>query len=225
MSGRSSATAVIAALALVAVPASARTVRDTQLWADFYLGTPVVPGVLVSGELIQRTVDDVSRDGQIETRLEFGHRFSRTLTGWVGWVHFTTYAAAGRNGIENDAVEQLNWTPGRIGPFALALRTRLDQRAIRGVGETSWRVREQARFVLPLQRAGPSLVLWAEPFLSLSRTRAQPYLLERMRSFVGINLPVARHMDLEAGYLNEYIPRLTGKRDNHVLSVVASVRL
>ena len=212
-------------LLLAASPATAQVRNDTQIWADAFVSAPVAPGVLVSGEIVNRTVDDVSREGQVETRLQIGHKFSARLTAWVGWVHFTTYAATGRNGIENHAVEQLNWTPGKIGTVAVALRTRLEQRAIRGVDDTSWRVREQFRFVRPLRAHGPALVLWGEPFVALNRTGAQPYLLERVRSFAGINVPVARHFDIEAGYLNEYLPRPSGKRDNHALNVVASLRL
>lgn len=217
---------IVALFALsIASPAAARVDNDGQLWADLFVSKAVVPGVLVSGELINRSVDDVSREGQIETRLQVGHVFSRKLTGWIGWVHFTTYAATGRNGIENHAVEQLNWSPGKLGSVAVALRTRFEQRAIRGVGDTSWRLREQARFTLPLRPGRAALVLWGEPFLAVNRTRAQPYLLDRTRAFVGLNVPLAPHLDVEAGYLNEYLPRPTGKRDNHAFSTVLSLRL
>ena len=214
-----------AILLLAASPATAQVRNDTQIWGDVFVSAPVGSGVLVSGEVVSRTVDDVSREGQVETRLQVGHRFSGRLTLWVGWVHFTTYAATGRNGIENHAVEQLNWTPGTIGDVAVALRTRLEQRAIRGVADISWRLREQFRFVRPLRVHGPALVLWGEPFVALTRTGVQPYLLERVRAFAGIDVPVAAHLDVEAGYLNEYLPRPAGKRDNHALTVVASLRL
>ena len=213
------------ALAAIAVPTGARTRNDAQIWSDFLLSKPVHTGVLLSGEIVNRIVDDAAREGQVETRLQVGHPFSRTVTGWVGWVHFTTYAALGRNGIENHAVEQLNWTPGRIGRVAVALRTRLEQRAIRGVGATNWRIREQLRLTMPLHPGGPALVAWGEPFLALNRTRAQPYRLELSRAFAGVTVPLAKHLDLEAGYLNEYLPRPAGDRDNHALSTTLSLRL
>ena len=212
--------------ALLGAPAAAAAqVTDTQAWSDLYLSAHPTKGVLVSGEVINRTVDDLGREGQVETRLQVGHAFTPKLTGWAGWVRFTTFNKTGADGIENHAVEQLNWTPGKLGRVAVALRTRLEQRAISGVAGTSWRVREQVRLVLPVSKHGTSLVAWGEPFLSLNRTAAQPYVLERVRSFAGVNVPLARHVDVEAGYLNEYLHRPVSDRDNHVLSVVLSVRL
>lgn len=210
--------------AAVTAPAAAGT-SDTALWPTLFVSVRPAKGVIVSGELIDRVTDGVSREGQLETRLQVGHPLTSRITVWAGWVHFATYAKVGRDGIEDHAVEQLNWNAGKIGPISVALRTRLEQRAIRGVDTPSWRLRQQLRLAVPLGEHGAALVLWGEPFVALNRTAAQPGFLERTRSFVGVSVPVARRVELEAGYLNQYLPRPAGDRVDHAFPIALNFRL
>lgn len=64
--------------------------------------------MLASGEMIGRAARSDERPSQWETRLQLGHRLTRRLTGWIGYVHVATYQPGQPAGIEDQAVEQID---------------------------------------------------------------------------------------------------------------------
>jgi hypothetical protein len=214
----------VAALAfsLSSTAASAGTI---QPWPDVLISAPVAKGWIVSGQTIGRIADD-AHPSQIETRAQVGHVLSKKFTGWVGWVHFANYVPNAANGRENQLVEQLNWNVAVVGPLHLLTRTRLEQRSIRGIDETSWRWRQQVRVTYALGgKTAPSAILWSEPFLSLNRTTAQSHTLDLLRTFVGVAVPLSHHADLKIGYLNQRIYRFNTTIVNNAIPVSLTVRL
>ena len=223
MSGRIKA-GIVAVAGMIATSAGAAT-QDRQGWATLFVSAPVGGGFQLSGEAIDRVVDDVGRNGQLELRLEVGHPLSKRVTLWGGYVRTQTYVAGGRDGIENQMVEQANWLVGSLGHVAIASRTRLEQRFLRDVARTGWRVREQVRLSLPVSHGGTALIAWAEPFVALNRNGAVPSGLDQLRTFGGVAVPVSRRLTVEAGYLNQYLHRPDGDRVNHAVSLVFNARL
>jgi hypothetical protein len=99
---------------------------------------------------------------------------------------------------------------------------RLEERWRQGISQTAWRLRPYVKFVLPIANKGKTtLVATHESFIDLNKTSFQRLGgEERMRNFVGINTPLVKRVNLEAGYLLQhgFVP---GQPDNndHVVSL------
>ncbi|UVO54238.1 DUF2490 domain-containing protein [Sphingomonas sp. SUN039] len=193
--------------------------EDIQGWSTASLTGKIADGVLGSAEVVERFTNDASRLGQLEVRTQIGHPVSKNVTLWLGYVHVVTYARTGRDGIEDQAVQQISWNMGKLLGGSLSSRTRLEQRFQRGVTDVAVRFREQVKLVIPLKKKGLSTVLWVEPFVSLNRTSAARPGIDQVRSFAGLGFKLSKHADLEAGYLNQYLDRANGDFSNHALSV------
>lgn len=139
-------------------------------------------------------------------------------------MHVDTYRLGQRAGMENQSVEQLNWAMGSVLGVKISSRTRLEQRFPRGADATNWRLRAQLRLVLPIARSGTSLVAWTEPFVSLNHTSANRETFDQIRNFVGVSVPVAKHVDVEAGYLHQYLHRPTGNASIDAVPVTMNLR-
>lgn len=216
----------IAALLLstpVATNASAAT-EDRQAWTNLGVSGRIARGLLGSFEATGRVTNGVSRLGQVELRSQIGTPVSKSVTLWVAYVYFMTYAQTGRNLLEQQSVEQVNWTIGKVGRATVSSRTRLEQRFQRGTGTGTWRTREQVRIVVPMAAHGLKAVVWIEPFVSLSRTRLARPGIDQVRSFAGLSIPLTKDADMEAGYLNQYLNRATGDRSNNALFVSVAYR-
>jgi hypothetical protein len=68
-------------------------------------------------------------------------------------------------------------------------------------------------------KTGPSLAVWAEPFLALNKTAGQHRTLDQLRTFVGLSAPVSPHIDIEVGYLNQRLYRAGPTLINHAIPV------
>jgi hypothetical protein len=214
-------TAGWAVLGLHAMEAHAQSV---QPWPDLFVTVRLPNDWTVSGEAIGRVADD-SRTSQAETRAQVGRILSKRVTVWLGWVHIANFNPHAANTSEDQVVEQLNWTIGALGPVRLSTRTRLEQRFIEGVGDTSWRWRQQVRVAVPLApKHAPSFVLWAEPFVALNRTGAQSHTLDQLRSFAGLSFPISERIDWEIGYLNQRLYRRSGTIVNDAVPIVLNLR-
>lgn len=216
--------ALFVATALFAAgPALAR--EEVQPWPTLSVSAGLGDGWQASGEVVNRIAADNARPSQLEYKLQLGHTLGKGVTLWLGYDHYDTYVADGRNGLEHQIFEQLNWAGGRIGPARLSSRTRLEQRFQRGAGgEVAWRIRQQVRVALPLATHGPSAVVWTEPFIELNRTPLVRRTIDQWRNFVGISLPVTPHADVELGYLNQYLFRPGRNASNDVIPLVVTIR-
>lgn len=213
-------------LATAAIPTMAcAATTDVQGWGSVTVSGKVTDGILASGEVVNRFADDAQRLGQLELRAHVGHAVSKKVTIWLGYVHLVTYAKTGRDAIEDQSMEQVNWNIGKILGGSLSSRSRLEQRFQRGVSDIAWRIRSQVKLAVPLGQHGVSGVVWIEPFVSLNRTSAVRPGLDQVRSFAGLGMRLSKHADLEAGYLNQYLDRANGDRSNHALSLSLSYRL
>ncbi|MEO9133115.1 MAG: DUF2490 domain-containing protein [Sphingomonas sp.] len=210
----------IAACALAAVPAYA---KKAQPWPTLYVSAPLGEGWSISGEAVGRIDRDGTGPSQMEVRLELGHAITPKLVLWAGYVHVVSYPPLGRAGLEDQVVEQLNWKAGSIAGVTFSSRTRLEQRFQRGVSTTNWRVREQVKAAVPLGRHVTGIV-WVEPFLALNQTSGARRRFDQLRSFAGISVPISPHVEIEAGYLNQFLPRASGNIHNDAVPVTLYVR-
>jgi hypothetical protein len=207
--------------ALFAAPACAGPV---QPWPTIDVSAPLGGKWRGSVEIVGRISDDSTRPSQLESRFEMGRKLDEHITFWAGYVHVVSYNIGRRDGIEDQAVEQLSWSAGAVGPFKISSRTRLEQRFIVGNDRTAWRVREQIKAALPIGRSPVTAVLWTEPYFALNRTAATGRTFEQLRSFAGASVRVSKHADVELGYLNQRLWRTSGKVVNHVFPLVLNLQ-
>ena len=207
------------ALAPVLPTAANAATEDVQSWTTLSLSGKLTDGLMGSAEVVGRFTNNVGRLGQVEARTQIGHPVSKNVTLWLGYVHVVTYAKTGRDGIEDQAVQQISWNMGKLFGGSLSSRTRLEQRFQRGVTDVAVRFREQVKLSIPLKKKGLSAVVWVEPFVSLNRTSAVRPGIDQVRSFAGLGFKLSKHADIEAGYLNQYLNRANGDFSNHTLSV------
>ncbi|GAA0338798.1 DUF2490 domain-containing protein [Sphingomonas oligophenolica] len=214
---------LIAAGLFATAPASVAAQR-VQPWPTIFVSAPVARGWSASGELVNRVSGDPARPSQLEARLQLGRHLSGSVTLWAGYVHVVTYHLGQPAGIENQSVEQLNWAMGSVLGVTISSRTRLEQRFQRGADATNWRLRAQLRLALPVARNGTSLVAWTEPFVALNHTSANRETFDQIRNFIGVSVPVAKHVEVEVGYLNQYLHRPSGDVSIDAVPVTLNVR-
>ncbi len=208
----------------LALPSQALAREEIQPWPTIIASVPVAGKWLGSVEIINRVVSDSARPSQLEARFQLGRPLGAGIVAWAGYVRVTTYHPGAPAGIENQAVEQLNWAMGRVAGVQLSTRTRLEQRFIRGADGTAWRVREQLRLAMPLAPRGPALVAWGELYITLNRTSATRTTFDQLRAFVGVSVPVSPQADVEIGYLKQHLHRVTGDVSNDAIPMVLTMR-
>lgn len=88
----------------------------------------------------------------------------------------------------------------------LLLRSRLEYRNLEDNDDDSLRYRYLIRYLHPLKDS-LSLLVWEEPFLNFTSDKwTERRFFDRNRVFFGFRFP-AFGMEVEAGYMNQFIPR------------------
>lgn len=210
---------VLAALC-VAGPAHAEGV---QFWPALSVSAPVVGQWQIQADLVARTRGGYAA-GQAYVRLGLLHPIAPHLVAGAGYLHAASYSARGAATADDQLFQQLVWDVP-AGPVRVTARTRLEQRFQQGVRETSWRLRQQIKLLIPVGHHGLRASLYVEPMFDLNHTPAVRQDFDQMRSFAGVNLPVARDATLEIGYLGQFVHRPTGDYWVHAVPMTLSVRL
>lgn len=218
-------TTAIAAVLACLVPCSASAREEAQPWPTLNLDVSLGNGWHAAGEAIARTATSNGAPEQAEVRALIGRAVTKRLTLWIGVGRIENIVSGARNPLDRQVFEQVNWTVGRTDGARLMLRTRLEERVLRGSDELAWRLRQQVRGMVPIVRGGPSAVAWVEPFYSLNRTDHVPRGIDQVRSFVGVGLPITRHIAAELGYLRQDIHRVGPNLRNDAIPLILTVRL
>lgn len=211
-----------ALLALPPSPASAGTDSDAQAWFTASASGAIAGRLLGQAELITRFSNDA--DGLYEAEIGgfLGYRLTDRVSLWAGYVRVPRYARDARTVVEDRTRQQVTADLGAPFGGRLSGRVRLEQR-FRSGGDIGWRLRPQLKFARALKKDGIALVASHESFLPLNDTDwGQRSRYERMRNFVGLQLPVAGTVAAEIGYLNQYNFRAGRDAVDHVLSTTFS---
>ncbi|MGR9089949.1 MAG: DUF2490 domain-containing protein [Gammaproteobacteria bacterium] len=168
--------------------------------------------------------DDSSRFNQGIVRGALGYVVRPRTTLWAGYA-FVPSDPQNRSDdvVEHRAWQQLTWSAGQpVAGFALASRTRLEQRTVESTDDTGWRFRQFVKLTRPLG-AGGSLYwsLWDELFVNFNDTDwGADGGIDQNRAFAGVGVKLASSAKAEIGYLNQFVRR--ANRDdahNHILSL------
>lgn len=211
--------------ALLAAPAAA---QDVQSWNTLLLQGPVDGKLLLWAELQPRFTNDADRLGQFVARGALGVRLKHDVDLHAGYHFQHNSPATGRSSTEHRLWQQI-MAPviRRDDGFALITRWRLEQRTFEGASDTGLRLRMMWRLQQPLNgkgSAGP--LIMSETFVALNSTDwGARSGLDQQRSFVGWLQPLGKRLNLEAGYMHQYINRPGRNPGNHVLNITLNRRL
>lgn len=211
------------ALAVALFAPAAANAQDPQLWSTIQLNVAAGNGWHSSGDLSGRTVAH-ERAPQVLGRIQIGRDLSKRVTVWAGYVRAENLNLDRRNGLEQRATGQIDWAAGRIGPFSIAARTRVEARVFRGEDQMSWRIREQVRLLLPISERA-RLFTDAEPFVALNRTDRAPRTFEQLRLRAGMLVALTPRTELDIAYNHQILYRAGEQLVNHVFPVTMRVNL
>lgn len=162
---------LLALTLLAVVPARPAAAQDsTQVWGNFTLTSPVADGVTAQGDLTLRSEDGWDGVRQSLVRANVLVEVADGLKLGGGYSHFFNTPDGRRH--TNDAVPfaQANYAVGRIGPGALSSRTRLEFRMRSADPDTSYRLRQQVAYAVPLGDGLPTVTVAEEAFFELADT-------------------------------------------------------
>lgn len=202
-----------------AAPAAAQD--DSQAWGSVTATTALSDKVDATMEVHLRFTDDAGRLGQTLLRPSVTYKLDRGFSLTAGYVYVDTNPQGPVRTHEHRTWQQVGYRFVQNDRITLTGRSRIEQRFFEGETGTGWRLRQQLRAALPVQRASKvQAILWNETFVGLNRTPwGQRADFDQSRSFAGIGLPLAEKTTVEIGYLNQHIFRTGPDRTNHVLAV------
>ncbi len=214
-------------LSSVVVAGNARAAEaDAEVWTNFWVWGSVSGKVLVSVDGSLRASDRGASAPAGVIRPLIGLQVTKSLSLWTGYTYAVSAPDSRSDVHEHRAVQQVLWNVGKVGEGALASRTRFETRWVDGRSGTGWRIRQLLRFTQPINKANTLVVLQSESFINLNTTAfGQSAGFDQIRNFVGLNVPIAKGVAIEPGYMNRYISR-SGAQDrvDHIASATAVFR-
>lgn len=220
---------LLAGLCLVAsgARAAADPVQDGQLWINTTLFGSV-GDVAFFAEAQPRIGSGISRLDQLILRPAVGWKVNESLTLYQGYAYVEDHGTPGRVSIEDRSFQEINWKISEIAGVKVSSRTRFEQRWQSGGRDVGFRLRENLRFARPLTEAKDSIsaVGWTELFVALNDADWGPRAgFDRIRTFVGLELPIGGQSTVEFGYLNQTARApARGIELDHILSLNLFVR-
>lgn len=188
-----------------------------------------------------RSHDELSYLKHIMLRPSANYYFSKNKVGALGYAYIATY---GRNA-DNDHTfrpehriwQQYMYTHKIAPHVSLSHRFRLEQRFL---GNTAvdkndryfaQRFRYFARTIIPIQNdsavfaKGPFAALQNEVFVNVQhKNKVNKHFFDQNRAYVAVGYRINKMIDLETGYLNQYIKQAEAYTINHIAQLAIYTR-
>ena len=151
-----------------------------------------------------------------------GYQLNPSMSVWLGYAYFISISTSSKRRYENRITEQFIWKAYEHNHYQISSRTRLEQRHVNTSPNCAYRLRESVRIIFPrLKFLAVHPMIWNEVFLNLNRPGwlSQNRTLNQNRFFIGLRFIAGKHVHIELGYMNQYIPRITSNIDNHILFI------
>lgn len=192
----------------------ARTTTDFQTWGNvtvlgtFYKDKNGKFKYWLEGQ--ERIGDDSSRFSQTLGRVGIGYTITENSSLWFGyaWLHTGKPLAVLRPVNENRIWQQWLWI--KINPrIELMNRVRTEQRYFNDHRKTAYRIREFFKVALPFQCCpdwyfvSSDEIFWHQNNFVGNNGRG----FDQNRFFIGLGYRIHRNVNLETGYMNQYIHR------------------
>ena len=219
-----------AAMAMLVVPAAARAEidTDTQYWATTGASVGIGNGLALEGEVVLRFSDDTGGLYEAEFGGNLKYAVSPNVTIAAGYVYVPNFSNGHITRKEDRIRQQIEVKlPQKIGGGTVSTRLRLEERMRSNGNDIGYRLRPRVKWVRALDAdKRVSLALYHESFIELNSTDwGQRGSYSRMRNFIGAELPLAKPVKLELGYLNQY-NFVESRRDTmqHIVSASLSAK-
>ena len=204
------------------------TAQDVQSWNTLVAQGPIDGRVMLWAEVQSRFTQDAARLGVVIGRIGLGVRLKHDIDLHAGYQYQYDTPAPGITRDEHRFWQQVTAPVlRRDNGFALITRWRLEERTIVGANDLGWRLRMQWRVVQPLHgkgTAGP--LVQSETFFALNSTDwGARSGFDQQRSFVGWLQPLSPHLNLEVGYMHQYLNRPGSNPGNHIINLTLNRRL
>ncbi|MEH3117436.1 MAG: DUF2490 domain-containing protein [Methylorubrum populi] len=217
----------ILCLAVSGGRAAAEPVHDGQLWINTTLFGSIGDAAFFA-EVQPRFGNGISQLDQSILRPAVGWKVNEDLKLYQGYASVEDHGTSGRVGVEDRSFQEIDWKIGEISGVKVSSRTRFEQRRQSTGRNVGFRLRESLRFAMPLtqEKGSVSAVGWTEIFVALNDTawgaRAG---FDRIRTFVGLELPIGGKSTVEIGYMNQTARTpASGVELDHILSLNLFVR-
>ena len=188
-------------IALLLAPAQAfAVVQDSQIWTQTNAVVPLSKQFRLTLEQISRFSDRQSGLYTTEWGGLLGYKVSKAVELGFGYRHVGFHN--GNTAPDEERIrQQVVITTGRwMGRF------RIDERFHPKGNEIGFRLRPLIRYNLPVGTKGVALYLNHESiFLANSTSWGQKAGYDRMRNSAGISFPIAKFLQGDVGYLNQYL--------------------
>ncbi len=215
------------ALLLACLPAKAQVVQDEQLWLNVTLFGSLGSFVYFM-EAQPRFGDGIAELDQLILRPAIGWAISERFKVYQGYARVQTALAGGGFSGEDRSFQQLDWEIGTFERAKVSSRTRFEQRILSTGRDIGLRLRQQLRVALPLSepKDGLAVVAWTEAFVALNDTDwGGPAGFDRVRTFVGLGVPLVDKSTVEIGYLNQTVdPPGRPIEIDHIVALTFSLR-
>lgn len=209
---------------LIAAAAPARAIdEDAHIWMSTVATGPVRGKLLIWLEGQARIGDDSNRFRQFMLRPAVGTDLGDGRSAFLGYALVRTGTPDNLRS-EHRIWEQFGYTIFKAGKLKVTGRTRLEERFFNGRDGMALRLRQQVRAMAPIA-PGINAVVWSEPFINLNAPFAPLRTgLDRWRNQIGLNIPVAKHVAIEPGYMNQYIRRAGPDLVNHIAVMNVAIK-
>jgi hypothetical protein len=163
--------------------------------------------------------------GQLLIRPAIGLQLTKGWSIWQGYGWTPNFQPEYRN--ENQLWEQLVYQHC-FKHLNFSNRTRFEIRRIYAAGGTALRLRNQVRLAVPLGKTRWSLVAFDEPFFNLNTVDNGPRAgFNQNWAFLGIGRRLTKSVNLDIGYLNNYVRNFAPVPDrmNHVIFAALNINV
>lgn len=214
--------------------ANSELMNDLQTWQTVTLQTKIGPDKRILGYLeVQPRTGNLDSSGTANNdfsaliiRPAVGYQVNKHVSVWQGYAWAPQFLPFSRH--ENRIFQQLI-VDKKIKKIHLVNRTRLEQRWLEGADGTSVRFRHMLRAAYPLGKSQKwSIVGYDELFVNLNSPKGAPQGgMDQNRVFLGLNRKINKHVNAEAGYLNQFIYARDpiADRMNHVILLTVNFML
>ncbi|MCC5791222.1 MAG: DUF2490 domain-containing protein [Legionellaceae bacterium] len=197
---------------------SGASVEDIQSWTNITATGAVFPtryppqrNLLYWLEVQPRFGSDLSRLSQSIVRAGLGLPLTSNSSLWLGYAWIDTRAPLTAAPFPEQRIwQQILWSKN-FTKLGIVSRTRLEERHFPSPSPMAFRVRQLLKLILPLHpEAQWNMVLNNEYFWHINSV---PGRLQRgfdqNRLFAGAGYRASKHLVIEAGYMNQYINRVS----------------
>lgn len=164
------AVVLFATVTLVGLATPALAQDTTQVWGNLVLVAPVADGVVAEGDLTLRSQDGVDGVRQTIVRGTVLATVAKGLSLGGGYARYFNSPEGRPRSEDSVPFVQANYAAGRIGPGTLSSRTRFEFRMRSRDPDTSYRLRQQVAYAVPLGEGLPTLTVAEEAFFELADT-------------------------------------------------------